>query len=317
MKIRGGPWFLYLPWQSVHSPLEAPVADLAKYPNLTGSVRTRAAMVSALDTNLGRVVDALNTTNQLENFVMVFTADNGAPYGDAFSAGDDPAMIEALGFSDEPSRPPAGMHGGGGGSNWPLSGWKHWVFEGGVRSASFVYSSLIPQAARGTVHRGLFHSVDWLPTLAGLAGASTEQNLKLDGVDIWQALLAGGSDSPRTEVPVNIAACGADAKGAQTIVDGPQAALIVGDLKVIVKCWWRSTKNASTAQLYNITADASEVHDLAQARGADLQRLLARLDYWESQSVPPYMTNQSCPSNRNGHDPTPASGGHRYWDTWC
>jgi membrane-anchored protein YejM (alkaline phosphatase superfamily) len=60
--------------QSVHAPLEAEAVDLARYPNLDGSVKIRAAMVSSLDTNLGRVVEALNATNQLKNFVMVFTS---------------------------------------------------------------------------------------------------------------------------------------------------------------------------------------------------------------------------------------------------
>jgi hypothetical protein len=36
---------------------------------------------------------------------------------------------------------------------------------------------------------------------------------------------------------------------------GPQAAIIVGDMKLIVDCWWRESKNASTAQLYNLTTD--------------------------------------------------------------
>ena len=124
------------------------------------------------------------------------------------------------------------------------------MFEGGVRSASFVYSSLIPEAQRGAVHHGLFHSVDWLPTLVGrlsrshaqlapaaaattvakhsvgvtqvgLAGGSTAKNLPLDGKDIWSSLLAGGRTSPHDELPINIAACGADFKG-ESIVDGPQ-----------------------------------------------------------------------------------------------
>ena len=67
----------YLPWQSVHAPLEAEQQDIDLYPTLQGSVQTRAAMVSALDRNLDRVVTALNTTNQLDNFVLIFTADNG------------------------------------------------------------------------------------------------------------------------------------------------------------------------------------------------------------------------------------------------
>eukprot|EP00041_Stephanoeca_diplocostata_P028191 m.789830 g.789830 ORF g.789830 m.789830 type:complete len:513 (+) comp23325_c0_seq6:97-1635(+) len=309
-----GPWFMYLPWQSVHSPLEAPDEYLNMYPDLTGSVKTRAAMVTAMDSNMGRVVDALNRTGQLENLVLVFTADNGAPYGDAFSAGDDPAMIEALAFSNNKTRPPGGMHGGGGGSNYPYSGWKHWVFEGGVRSAAFVYSSLLPKSIRGTVHHGLFHSVDWLPTLTGLAGASTTKNLPLDGVDIWPALLQGGTTSPRTEIPVDIAACGTKD---QSIVDGPQAAMIVGDMKVIVQCWWRDSKDPSTAQLYNITADAAELHDLSAEEPALLKSVLARLDYWEGQSVDPYPKDQDNCGEGAGQGPSPFSGGLKFWDSWC
>lgn len=67
-----------------------------------------------------------------------------------------------------------------------VSGWKHWVFEGGVRSAAFVYSSTLANPGSinaGTVDTllscfldsmiGLFHSVDWLPTLTHLAQAPT------------------------------------------------------------------------------------------------------------------------------------------------
>lgn len=129
----GTPWFVYLPFQSVHSPLEAPVDALARYPHLNGNVRTRAAMVSALDDAVGRVTSALEVTAQLERTVIVFTSDNGAPYGGAFDMGDDPAMIKAMGFDipvppGKKTRPPApnagpmGLNGDGGGSNWPYTG---------------------------------------------------------------------------------------------------------------------------------------------------------------------------------------------------
>ena len=49
------------------------------------------------------------------------------------------------------------------------------------------------------------------------------------------ALIDPDTPSPNTEIPINIAACGADANGAESIVDGPQAAMIVGELKVIVQ----------------------------------------------------------------------------------
>ena len=60
------PWYLYLPFQSVHSPLEAPAQDLARYPALTGTVQTRAAMISAMDRAVGALAAALKTTGQYD-----------------------------------------------------------------------------------------------------------------------------------------------------------------------------------------------------------------------------------------------------------
>lgn len=132
----------------------------------------------------------------------------------------------------------------------------------------------------------------------------------VDGLDIWSAIAAGGRVSPRSEIPVNIAACGADAKGAQSIVDGPQAAMIVGDLKVIVNCWWRSTKDAASAQLYNLTADPGEMTDLSGSRPDDVTRLLDRLDFWEKLSVPPYSVDKECGKGEPQGNPP-------HWDSWC
>lgn len=153
----------------------------------------------------------------------------GAPYETAFDTGDDPAMIEVLRYGmASPSRPPNGTHGKGGGSNYPLSGWKHYVFEGGVRSTSFVYSADL--ANPGTVHHGLFHAVDWLPTLAARAGAGTAANLPLDGFDLWDAIQAGGKESPRSEIPVEIAACGDDFNGTNVYLQVIQGQAVLPQL---------------------------------------------------------------------------------------
>ena len=61
------PWFLYLPFQSVHSPLEAPQRYLDMYPHLSGSQRMRAAMVTAMDDQVGDLVAALKKRGQLES----------------------------------------------------------------------------------------------------------------------------------------------------------------------------------------------------------------------------------------------------------
>ena len=133
-------------------------------------------------------------------------------------------------------------------------------------------------------------------------------------VDIWEAIQSGpGSQaSPVREIPVEIAACGADAT--RSIVDGPQAAIIVGELKLIVDCFWRTTQKNETAQVYNITSDPAEMNDLAGSRPELVTPLLERLAFWEQQSVPPYaetMDAERCGEGKpQGPDPP-------HWDFWC
>jgi arylsulfatase A-like enzyme len=58
-----------------------------------------------------------------------------------------------------------GAQPGQGGTNAPLRGWKTQLYEGGVKVPGFVHSPLLPAVARGTIHHGLFHVADWLPTI--------------------------------------------------------------------------------------------------------------------------------------------------------
>ncbi len=319
------PWFLYLPFQSVHSPLEAPDDCLNRYPGLKGSQKTRAAMVSSLDDQVGKITKTLKETSQLDRTIIIFTSDNGAPDGDALDMEigsrvlDIPGYFMPPGDGSKPVRPPSGggspPHGSGGGSNWPFSGWKHYVFEGGIRSAAFVRYPPLTGDMAGKTHNGLFHAVDWVPTIMSLVGAGDRAGatLPLDGLDIGPALRQGGSVSPHTELPVQITACG-DGEP-RSIVSGPGAAIIVGDLKLIVDCYWRASKNISGShvQLYNITADLAEEKDLAAERPQDVTRLVERLDYWEQQSVEPYnkfAIDKSCGQGKPQGQPP-------HWDSWC
>ncbi len=89
--------------------------------------------------------------------------------------------------------------------------------------------------------------------------------------------------------------------------------MIVGDMKVILDCYWRGSKNTSTAQLYNITADAAETRDLSSSRPQVLASVIARLEYWEQQSVDPYAAHaidKSCGAGKPRGDPP-------QWDKWC
>ncbi len=101
----------------------------------------------------------------------------------------------------------------------------------------------------------MIHTVDFYPTIADLAGASTAKSKPLDGVDVWQTV-STNAPSPRTELIYNI--------------EPFRAGVREGDWKLI----WRTPLPASV-ELYNIAQDPSEKTNLADKypdKVADLQK---------------------------------------------
>ena len=74
------PFFLYLAFNAVHTPLEATEKYLQRFPEITEPRRrTYAAMLSAMDDAVGRVLAQLEQTGKLTNTLVFFTNDNGGP----------------------------------------------------------------------------------------------------------------------------------------------------------------------------------------------------------------------------------------------
>ena len=105
--------------------------------------------------------------------MIVFISDNGARFIQTVEGADNP--------------------------NFPLKGFKNTIYEGGARVPGFVHSPLLEKPRRR--HQGLFHMVDFLPTLVNLAGGVVPSSL--DGVDQWPSLSLA-QPSPRTVVVYNI-----------------------------------------------------------------------------------------------------------------
>ncbi len=74
-------FFLYLPYFIVHTPLQGKKHLIDKYENLKGDQgqnnRVYAAMVEAMDENVGRIVNALDSLKLSDETLLVFTSDNG------------------------------------------------------------------------------------------------------------------------------------------------------------------------------------------------------------------------------------------------
>jgi len=223
------PFFLYLAFHALHTPYDAPQALTDKYAalGLTGDERDYAAMAENMDTNIGRVLDALTSAGIENDTLVVFASDNGA----------------------EDTK---------GGSNSPLRGWKNEVFEGGHRvPAAIRWPGVVPAGA--TCEQFVSH-VDWLPTLAAVAGISTGNHKPLDGRDRWAALLAGDAGRPHGFV----------------IRRGPGTTVLDGSWKLV-----RETNNG-TYQLYDVYADPTETTDLAGANPDVVAELAGYVDLIEN-----------------------------------
>ncbi|XP_059170480.1 arylsulfatase I-like [Physella acuta] len=149
------PLYLYLPFQSVHMPLQVPERYLNLYPNVTNQSRKElSAMVSALDEAVGRVVAALKTNGLYNDTLIIFTSDNGGwtPYG---------------------------------GNNYPLRGGKMSVFEGGTRVPAFLHGPMLEKSE--STYNGIFHAVDWFATILGAAGINYTDPDQ-DGTSQWDSL---------------------------------------------------------------------------------------------------------------------------------
>ena len=157
-KERAKPFFLYLPFHAVHTPL---VEEDEKWHEINKHIkdddrRLFLAAASHLDDAIGQIVNAIENSVSLENTIVIFTSDNGGIHK-GYRGGNYPKPDPKLkaGFS----------------SNKPLRGGKGTAYEGGSRVPAFVTWVGTLKPGKNTTR---MHAVDWLPTLANLLGVEIE-----------------------------------------------------------------------------------------------------------------------------------------------
>lgn len=149
---RNRPFFMYLAFNAVHTPLQATRADYDALAQISDHTeRVYAAMVVALDRAVGRVMQALRDTGIDGDTLVIFTNDNGGAW--------------YVGLPD---------------INAPYRGWKATFFEGGVRTPFFArWPQHLPAGAR---IEGPASHIDIFATVAAVANAAAPDNL--DGVNL-------------------------------------------------------------------------------------------------------------------------------------
>lgn len=202
---RDRPFFLYLAYNAVHTPLMATDKYLTRFASIADEKRrTYAAMLSAMDDGVGQVLQAVREAQLEQNTLIVFFSDNGGPI--------------------EPN----------GSNNAPLRGHKGQLFEGGIR---------VPFAVqwRGTLAEGGTFtqpvcSIDLLPTALAMADVAPAAEWKLDGVNLLPHLTGQNPQPPherlhwRTGGGVNFAL----REGRYKLLGGKQLAPQLFDLEADV-----------------------------------------------------------------------------------
>jgi arylsulfatase A-like enzyme len=167
-RSRARPFFLYLAYNAVHSPLQGADAYMERFRSIEDvHRRIFAAMLGNLDDSVGAVLQKLRDEGLEENTLVFFISDNGGPTRELTS------------------------------SNLPLRGGKGDVYEGGIRVPFLVqWKGKIPA---GEVYRRPVMTPDVYATAAAVAGAPVPESRSIDGVNLLP-YLTGERDGRPHEV---------------------------------------------------------------------------------------------------------------------
>ena len=169
-KNKNRPFFLYLAYWAVHSPLQAKKEDYEKLSFIENhEERVLASMVMTVDRGVGKIRDVLKKNKIDDNTIIIFTSDNGAP--------------GYIGLPD---------------LNKPYRGWKLTHFEGGVHVPYIVsYPNKIP---KGKTYNGRVSNLDIFSTVASVAGVDMTRNdlkdIAFDGANLIPYLSGENEGEP-------------------------------------------------------------------------------------------------------------------------
>lgn len=246
------PFFLYVPFTAIHVPIDEPkkwhdmnahLADPAQ--------RLRAACASHLDDAIGQIIAAVQRKKSAVPALVIFLSDNGAHSPHENQGGPYPGDYGELKVGND---------------NRPLRGHKSSLYDGGIRTPGLVWW---PGKIKAGEVKAPMHAVDWLPTLAALAGAKLSASLRLDGQNIWPAITG--------ELPEPAARsiyCAGVGFRSQMIRHGGWK-LIVNHPKD--KKGQPAKPTGETEELYNLAEDIGETKNLAKEKPRILAEMKQRL----------------------------------------
>jgi N-acetylgalactosamine-6-sulfatase len=215
--------------------------------DLRSQMQVFCASLTDLDTQIGRLLDSLDELGLTNDTLIFLSSDNGPEdyrVGNAANAGV--------------------------GSAGPLRARKRSMYEGGIRTFGLVrWPGKVP--AGRVEENAVVGGVDFLPTIAALAGVKVPANLAADGED-KSALWLGAAAAPR-RAPLYWEWI-SGVQGPQDGYQPPPLCVRDGDWKLFVD---HAGKNA---QLFDIPKDPGEQRDVAAQHPEVVQALTTKALAW-------------------------------------
>ena len=237
------PWFLFLSYNTPHSPMQAKEEDIAKFAHIKGKTRRiYCAMQHCMDQNIGLILDELERSGELANTLIVFMSDNGG-------------SVEVSNAINAPLRGTKGTYLEGGIRvpmilTWPAK-WEPQVFRQPLSALDFMATFVSaaggeapkpgepqPREGRRKKKWPIYDSVNLNPHFRGEVNTAPHPTL------YWRTALRGSA-----------------------IRDGN---------------WKLLRPNSELPQLYNLAEDVGEEKNLIDERPEIAARLLEKFNHWET-----------------------------------
>lgn len=236
------PWFLYLSYNTPHSPMQAKQEDLKKFEHIKPKTRRiYCAMQHCMDENIGKIVAALKEGGQFENTLIVFISDNGGSVEVSHAC------------------------------NAPLTGTKGTYYEGGIRIPTIFHW---PAKLEASVYKHPVISLDFMATFVAAGGGTPppvgeriarkgrpqKKAPIYDSVNLLPHITGEKKDPPHEFLAWRMAL--------------RQSAIRMGDWKLIQAA-------SMPTQLYNLAEDIGESNNLVAEHPDIVRKLLNKKTAWE------------------------------------
>jgi arylsulfatase len=233
---RGDPFFVYLPTNTPHHPLNAPDENLISVreavqaspfsdmePKLKGRLTSYLAMIQNIDSNIGGLVNFLTEKGLLDNTILIFTTDNGSTFGDQYY-------------------------------NVGMRGRKAELYEGGHRVPLFI-SWPGGNFRAPSDEDGLTEIQDIFPTLVELCRLKIPGSLRFDGISLARTLMGKAKIDDSRMIVINYSRMPAGfeypSPSAPSYVSREGSAVL-----------WKSWRFLEETELYDLKSDPGQKNNI-------------------------------------------------------